>query len=220
MSNTHQKAAILDFDGTIVNGFNAWLNMYTRFEIKNNITLSQQQKNVIYVGSVRAVAQKYLELFESLKDSYTEDSLTQHFVDDSLEETLISPLITGVDSFLLGLKKQGIPVAIASSSTVSTIDRYLSKHNLRECVQVIVTGDDVPHCKPAPDIYIEAAHRLGQKDLSLCTVFEDSESALANAQAVGFHTVLVCSKPHYNNKDQFHLAITTYSDPCLKDLFQ
>ncbi|EAL46338.1 hydrolase, putative [Entamoeba histolytica HM-1:IMSS-B] len=210
------KAIVMDFDGTIVDGMSAWINMYYAFDQKYNIILSQEKKDRIYVGSVRSVATNYLSLFKHLNDHFTIDSLTRYFVDNSREGTLTSPPIKGAIEFITEMHEKNIPIAIASSSTVPTIQEFLKKHNISQCIQEIVVGSDVKHCKPAADIYIEASHRLGH-DINDTVVFEDSVLALTNAKKVGFKSVLIS---HTKVSPESHdIQIEDYFSPSLKELF-
>jgi len=81
-----------------------------------------------------------------------------------------------------------IPMAIATSSRMSGVTKKRTHHerHLFEHIDVIVTGDDpaVKNGKPAPDIYLEAARRLGV-DPAECLVFEDALSGVKSGKAAG-----------------------------------
>jgi len=87
-----------------------------------------------------------------------------------------------------------IPMAIATSSRMSGVEKKRTRHecNLFEHIDEIVTGDDpaVKNGKPAPDIYIEAARRLGV-DPTECLVFEDALSGVKSGKAAGCQVVAV-----------------------------
>lgn len=87
-----------------------------------------------------------------------------------------------------------IPMAIATSSRMSGVQKKRTRHeqNLFEHIDEIVTGDDpsVQNGKPAPDIYIVAARRLGV-DPSECLVFEDALSGVKSGKAAGCQVVAV-----------------------------
>jgi len=91
------------------------------------------------------------------------------------------------------LAKSNIPMAIATSSRKAAVDIKRQKHDLMfQHMKEIVTGDDpnVKNGKPAPDIFIEAARRLGY-DPSECIVFEDSLSGVQSGKAAGCVAVAV-----------------------------
>jgi beta-phosphoglucomutase-like phosphatase (HAD superfamily) len=69
---------------------------------------------------------------------------------------------------------------------VATLDRF----GLRPRFEAVVTGDDVPHPKPAPDIFLEAARRL-RAEPGGCVVLEDSPSGARAARAAGMPVIAV-----------------------------
>jgi HAD superfamily hydrolase (TIGR01509 family) len=82
------------------------------------------------------------------------------------------------------------PVAIASSAHPAVIAAALDATGLAGTFPVVVSSDEVAHGKPAPDVYLEAARRLGV-DPSACLVVEDSINGVRAARAAGMTVVLV-----------------------------
>ncbi|TAJ99061.1 MAG: HAD family phosphatase [Chloroflexota bacterium] len=82
------------------------------------------------------------------------------------------------------------PVAIASSAHRGVIDAALDATGLRATIPVVVSSDEVDHGKPAPDVYLEAARRLGVAAAG-CLIVEDSINGLRAGLAAGMTTVLV-----------------------------
>jgi HAD superfamily hydrolase (TIGR01509 family) len=82
------------------------------------------------------------------------------------------------------------PVAIASSAHRAVIEAALEATGLAPVFEVVVSSDDVEHGKPAPDVYLEAARRLGT-DPGRCLVIEDSLNGVLAAKAAGMTVVLV-----------------------------
>jgi HAD superfamily hydrolase (TIGR01509 family) len=70
-----------------------------------------------------------------------------------------------------------IPRAIATSTLAAGASEKLALAELSGRFAVVVTGEQVPRSKPAPDIFLEAAHRLGVS-ASDCVAFEDSDLGL------------------------------------------
>jgi HAD superfamily hydrolase (TIGR01509 family) len=81
-------------------------------------------------------------------------------------------------------------VAVASSAHRAVIDATLAATGLTETFGVVVSSDEVAHGKPAPDVYLEAARRLGV-DPASCLVVEDSLNGVRAARAAGMTVVLV-----------------------------
>jgi HAD superfamily hydrolase (TIGR01509 family) len=87
------------------------------------------------------------------------------------------------------------PVAIASSSNPELIDVVIGAAGLAEAVRVWVSSEQVPRGKPAPDVYLEAARRLGVA-ASECAAVEDSQNGIRSAKAAGMR-VFAIPNPHY-----------------------
>ena len=86
----------------------------------------------------------------------------------------------------------GLPVAVASSSSLEWVGPWLTRHGLRDLVSVVCTRNDVQRVKPAPDLFLLAAERLGIAPPE-CVVFEDSPNGLAAAHAAGMWAIAVPS---------------------------
>ncbi|HEX2755111.1 MAG TPA: HAD-IA family hydrolase [Candidatus Limnocylindrales bacterium] len=84
----------------------------------------------------------------------------------------------------------GRATALASSSHRRVIDAALAATDLAGVFRAVVSSDDVAHGKPAPDVFLEAARRLGADPASTLVV-EDSLNGLRAARAAGMTTVLV-----------------------------
>lgn len=96
----------------------------------------------------------------------------------------------GLDRLLEYLKTEGIPIAVASSSSREMIKANLIRGGILPYFDSIVSGIEVEHAKPYPDVFLKAADELGvppQKSL----VLEDSYNGVRAGFAGGFHTVMV-----------------------------
>jgi len=85
------------------------------------------------------------------------------------------------------------PIAIASGGTRDVVASTLERAGLRDLFPVVVTADDVAHGKPAPDMFLLAASRMGVAPRS-CLVFEDGEPGIKAAEAAGMKWVFVPSR--------------------------
>ena len=101
-----------------------------------------------------------------------------------------APFKPGLLALLDFLEAHGIPKAVASSSERATIDRLLSAAGLTERFAATAAGDEVLQGKPAPDIFLLAARRLGV-DPAHCLVLEDSEPGARAARAAGMTVIIV-----------------------------
>lgn len=99
----------------------------------------------------------------------------------------------GIIELLAALADAGIATAIASSSPAAWVERGAATLGIREFFDAVVTGDEVARRKPAPDIYLLAARRLGV-DPANAVAIEDSGPGIAAARAAGLKTVAI---PHW-----------------------
>jgi HAD superfamily hydrolase (TIGR01509 family) len=82
------------------------------------------------------------------------------------------------------------PLGVASSSNRELIDHVLELSGLAPFFKVTVSSEEVERGKPAPDVYLEAAHRLGVEP-SHCAAIEDSASGIRSGHAAGMHVVAI-----------------------------
>ena len=87
------------------------------------------------------------------------------------------------------------PLGLASSSNRPLIDLVLELTALAPSFQVTVSSEEVGRGKPAPDVYLEAAHRL-DVDATACAAVEDATNGIRSAHAAGM-TVAVVPHPEF-----------------------
>jgi HAD superfamily hydrolase (TIGR01509 family) len=90
-------------------------------------------------------------------------------------------------------------LGLASSSNRPLIDAVLAATGLGGVLEVTVSSEEVARGKPAPDVYLETARRLGV-DPAACAAVEDSENGIRSARAAGMH-VLAIPNPRYPPPD-------------------
>lgn len=90
------------------------------------------------------------------------------------------------------LRARGVRVGVASSSPRERLDRTLARAGL--AFAVTIAGDEVVHGKPAPDMFLLAAERLGVEP-ARCVAVEDSPAGVAAGRAAGMPTLGVCRVP-------------------------
>lgn len=111
-----------------------------------------------------------------------------------LVETEALPPIAETVQLAHSLRERGIPYAIGTGSALPGAISTLRSAGLEELFPLIITPDDVEHGKPAPDIFLLAAERMGVAPAD-CVVFEDAEPGLCAAHAAGMQAVRVLPVP-------------------------
>ena len=109
------------------------------------------------------------------------------------------PLIDGAVEAVRRLSAR-YPLGLASSSNRALIDTVLDLAGLTPYFAVTVSSEEVARGKPAPDVYLEAARRLGIEP-SACAAVEDSHGGIRAAKAAGMR-VIVFPNPSYPPDDE------------------
>ena len=168
------KTIIMDFDGLIVDTEVVWYQIYVEWYRKNKNYEMSVQEFLICVGSEAE------ELFKSLdsrgihvdREIFARDT-QQRFIEESTK----LPAKPGVEDFLRTAKKQGIVIALATSSTRKKPETHLNRLNLMKYFDLLVTAEDVQRIKPAPDLFLKTAEKAGCT-VEECLVIEDSLNGL------------------------------------------
>jgi HAD superfamily hydrolase (TIGR01509 family) len=100
------------------------------------------------------------------------------------------PIKPGLRDLLRVIEEHRLPVAVATSTAAEQARISLRAAGLNQRFSCIVTEDQVPNGKPAPDLFLEAARRLGFPPPH-CIVLEDSEAGVLAAAAAGMPVLLI-----------------------------
>ena len=94
----------------------------------------------------------------------------------------------GLAALIARLQAEAVAMALATSAPKPNVTHTLAELGMTDTFPVIVRGDEVAKGKPAPDVFIEAARRLGVAAAD-CLVFEDAPMGIEAAQAAGMRVV-------------------------------
>jgi HAD superfamily hydrolase (TIGR01509 family) len=114
------------------------------------------------------------------------------------------PLIDGAVDAVTRLAAHW-PLGVASSSNRQLIDRVLEVSGLAPYFKATVSSEEVERGKPAPDVYLEAARRLGMEAARNAAI-EDSASGIRSAHAAGMHVVAIPNRAFPPPADVLALA--------------
>ena len=119
------------------------------------------------------------------------------------------PLIDGAVEAVRRLAMRW-PLGLASSSNRELIDRALAVSGLTDCFRATVSSEEVARGKPASDVYLEAARRLGV-DPKRCAAIEDSANGIRSAHAAGMRVVAIPNPAFPPPDDALALAAAVVS---------
>ena len=126
-------------------------------------------------------------------------------------------LVPGIADFLARANTHagagGVPVALATNAEPANVEFVLDGTDLRRWFQAVVDGSQVRNPKPAPDIYLAAAAKLGLPARN-CIVFEDSPTGIAAARAAGMRVVGILT--HAESLDHVDIGVRDFQDPELE----
>jgi HAD superfamily hydrolase (TIGR01509 family) len=114
------------------------------------------------------------------------------------------PLLPGAREVVIRLASEW-PLALASSSNRSIIERFLDASGLRQYFTVTVSSEEVAHGKPAPDVYLAAAAGLGVAPED-CAAVEDSTNGIRSASAASMRVIAVPNAQFPPSRDARALA--------------
>jgi HAD superfamily hydrolase (TIGR01509 family) len=103
------------------------------------------------------------------------------------------------------------PSAVASSSPRVLIETVVREAGLADCLRTVVSSEEVAAGKPAPEVYLEAAARLGVDPVA-CVAVEDSSNGLRSAAAAGMAVVAVPQPDYPPDSDALALAAVVLGD--------
>jgi HAD superfamily hydrolase (TIGR01509 family) len=109
---------------------------------------------------------------------------------------------------LQALRRMNLRLAVATSSVSASARPFLDRHQLTAFFDVIVTGDEIEHGKPHPDIYLRAAAKLNVA-ADACLVIEDALAGIAAANAAKMCVAAIPDRrfvdPHEYEKEADYL---------------
>ncbi len=88
------------------------------------------------------------------------------------------------------LRKENIPLAIATSSSRKSASNHLGKANLLDYFETIITSDDIINGKPHPEPFLKAANSLGIEP-NQCLAIEDSYNGIRSANSAGMKAIMI-----------------------------
>jgi beta-phosphoglucomutase len=180
-------ALIFDLDGVLMNTHPAQAVAYDRVAGRFGFTPKEFHSSGTSGGSMRDRYQNLQQLRAFNEDFQTFSEAILEVVFAELEANEHQP-DAGLVDLLEDLRKHGVPMAVGTSAIKHSALRKLTIVNLHTAFEVIVTANDVERHKPHPDVFLEAAKRLGVKP-NHCIVIEDAEDGVAAARAAGMKAV-------------------------------
>ena len=186
---------MFDMDGTLVDSMGYWDEVCGEY--------------------LRQIGLYTEEIFDKLKPMtlpQTAAYLDSEFGISVSQEDIIKP---GIHAYLDALQKKGVRMCVVSSSPDALVKACLEQHDLLRYFEFLISAEEVGKGKTEPDIYYEAAKRLGASP-ETTMVFEDAMIAGLTAKRAGFLTTAIFDDNSVEQWDDFRVqtdcAFKTWND--------
>ena len=196
------EAVIFDLDGVIVDSEQVWDAVREQLvRDRGGRWTDSAQSDMMGMSSPEWSRYLHEELGleespEELNDEVVRRML-RRYADDL---PLLDGAVAAVERLAAGFR-----LAVASSSNRPLIDAVLEHAGIAERFEATVSSEEVARGKPAPDVYLEAARRLGV-DPARCVAVEDSSNGLRAAHAAGLRVVAFPNRHYPPAPDALALA--------------
>jgi beta-phosphoglucomutase family hydrolase len=180
----HINGLVFDCDGTIADTmplhYQAWVQALREHRAEFPEAMFYEMAGIPTVRIIELLNERHGYRIPVQEAADYKESLYVRLID---QVEPIEPVVQLVKGYAGRL-----PMAVATGGTRAICSKTLKSLHLLEHFQAIVTADDVAHGKPAPDIFLEAARRLGVAP-GACYAFEDADLGLQAARAAGMVAV-------------------------------
>jgi len=190
-------AVVFDMDGVIVDSEQVW------DEVREELVAdwsgrysSEAQRAMMGMSSPEWSAYMHDELGLAQSPDEINDEVVRRMLERYRSDL---PLLDGAVDAVRSLAGP-YPLAVASSSNRPLIDAVLETAGIAQCFAATVSSEEVPRGKPSPDVYLEAARRLGVPAAD-CAAVEDSANGIRAARAAGM-VVVAYPNAHYPPDDE------------------
>ena len=182
------QAVIFDMDGVLVDSEPFGFEAMRRVMARHGLPYSEEE-NAEFLGRTTLESCRILKARHRLPES--PETLAQWYIEGMLALIGEGPIaMAGVPDVLRRVRAAGYRMALASSAEPRVIDANLAALSLRPLFEAVVSGTQVARGKPAPDVFLAAAERLGVPPAA-CLVVEDSRNGLLAAKAAGMRCAVV-----------------------------
>jgi HAD superfamily hydrolase (TIGR01509 family) len=182
-------AVIFDMDGVLVDSEAYWFASRIDFAVDRGLAWTMDDQRL-------AMGRSTIEWARVMQERLALDMTPEAIMDDVIRRVMARlearlPVLPGALE-AVQTAASAYPVALASGSPTLVIDTVMRLTGLDRTFQTIVYGDDMAHGKPAPDIYLITAERLGVEP-ARCLGIEDSGNGLRALHAAGMKSIAVPS---------------------------
>lgn len=179
------KAVIFDMDGVIIDS--EPLHQKVEEELLEDLggTMTASDKEA-FVGTTD------YHMWSTMKERFNLSQSVEEMIDSKKERFLNQIhtifLVDGFKEVLTQLKEEGYLIALASSNNRRAVDQIVKQFDLAKDFELTMSGEDVTHGKPHPEIFLKTAEAMGVLPVN-CLVIEDAKNGVKAAKAAGMKCI-------------------------------
>lgn len=183
-------AAIFDMDGLLIDSEPLWDQAELDIFATLDVDLSRRSELPDTLGL--RIDQVVRMWYETLPwNGPSQQEVTDRIITRAInlvEEK--KPLLPGVEQALQLCQAEGLKIGLASASPLHMLEKVLALFNLHDYFEVLVSAEALPYSKPHPQVYLDAAARLGVDPLN-CVTLEDSFNGMIATKAARMRSIVV-----------------------------
>jgi HAD superfamily hydrolase (TIGR01509 family) len=184
---TEIAAVVFDLDGVLLDSEAAWVRVKKEFtEETGGHWKDEAQWDMLGMSSIEWSRCMHDELEVPLPPEQISSAVADRLAQQYRERL---PLLPGAVEAVRSLARHW-PLGLATSSNRNVIDLVLEKAGLADAFAATVSSEEVERGKPAPDVYLEAARRLGVEPAE-CVAVEDSTNGIRSAHVAEMAVIAV-----------------------------
>jgi len=195
-------AVVFDLDGVLLQSEEVWDGVRERYVRERGGRYDEQVQRAM-MGMSAPEWSRYLHVEAGVPGE--PEAINRDVVELMLEAYRRElPLVPGAAE-AVRRTAAAVPLALASSSNREIFEEVLRLALLTDCFRATVSSEEVERGKPAPDVYLEAARRLGVA-AARCAAVEDSHAGIRSAKAAGMRVVAIPNASYPPDEEALALA--------------
>ena len=196
------EAVVFDLDGVLLQSEEVWDAVRERY-VRDRGGRYDEKVQRAMMGMSAPEWSRFLHDEAGVPDD--PDSINRAVVERMLEAYRHElPLLPGAKE-AVRRTATALPLALASSSNREVFEEVLELAGLENCFRATVSSEEVERGKPAPDVYLEAARRLGVEP-ERCTAVEDSHAGIRSAKSAGMRVIAIPNASYPPDDEALELA--------------
>ncbi|WP_332877971.1 HAD family hydrolase [Massilia sp. S19_KUP03_FR1] len=214
------RAFLFDMDGTIVDNMGFHTDSWVEFFKRRDRTID---RDAFFLATAGRHGREIIR--DEMGAHLTEDEVVAlNSEKEVVYRELYGPhlkTVAGFEALVLAARADGVKLAVATAAQTSNVTFTLDGLDIRKHFDAVVTAADVPRGKPHPDVFLEAARRVGALPEN-CIVFEDAPLGVEAARRAGMRCVVITTTlpaSAFAAFDNVILIVDHFTDLSVADVF-